>query len=488
MLAPGSALQESHTVLHAHLKSILFDCDPPLLPVLPLLTEIVEYGGYHGSVWSISPGPTLTGIPSGWTDRSQSYSSVLYVIWKQIIYMIDMSSAPLFTWIPFAGGSQRYGAISTTRVKAELYEPRAVCIDPSAATGAVFIADSRSIRYCDVVSNTMYLIAGAPDVGLVDDVGKRARFDLVNDLVSTQDGRTLYVLANQRIRRVDVSSCSVSTAGAGGARDGNHDGFGRDSSLQEATNLCFYRSSIVQPDSVLFIATTASIRQFNTTTSELSTLELVPKLKYFEPSGLGCTNGGIVIVACRDTQCVLSIDPTSGQVVRVAGCGVEGTLDGEVDDVARFAFRPFSCCVRVSDTEQYAYINESFSIRCVSLPPEFFVAPAPASSPAPLSATALSDTTSGSGAAASSVRAPTSKTSVLSPYATVSSDRPNRPSSSVHTTSSTTTAAASAPPPPPQPQPQSQQPHQSPPCQNDASAVTTPTPAKSDDTTGCSIQ
>ncbi len=145
-----------------------------------------------------------------------------------------------------------------------------ICVDPI-NPGCFFIGDASSVRYCDGKTISL-LVAGCAETGYVDGVGSAAQFSDVGGLLCGSDGQTLYVsdTDNLRLRTVDLKSRIVKTV-CGDGEYSDRDGYGVDASIKSPYGMCFDRSSLNAPESVLFVATAGGLRRFDTTTTELIT-------------------------------------------------------------------------------------------------------------------------------------------------------------------------------------------------------------------------
>ncbi len=144
----------------------------------------------------------------------------------------------------------------------EFLFPYSICVDPTNPK-CYYIGELTSIRHCD--GRKVSLIAGGEIAGFSDGVGGAARFQYVQGLLATSDGRALYVSegGNNRLRSIDLKTNLVTTICGDGQRE-NRDGVGTKASLDDPYEIAFDRSPdvSVQFESVLWIATTRSIRRF----------------------------------------------------------------------------------------------------------------------------------------------------------------------------------------------------------------------------------
>jgi hypothetical protein len=152
------------------------------------------------------------------------------------------------------------------------------------------------------------------------------------------------------------------------------DGIGLKCSLNDPQKLTFYRSRTAKPDSVLFIATQKAIRRFDIESGEMTTLQMKPpnkKYRRFNPSAIACTMNGILVFGCCKTYSLYTVDPSNGEVERIAGSGFNGERDG-------FGVHMRSACFRwimdlcIDEPSQRIFVVESKRIRSVTAPDDIF--------------------------------------------------------------------------------------------------------------------
>ncbi len=162
-------------------------------------------------------------------------------------------------------------------------------------------------------------------------MGSSARFNCVTGLLCHPNGTTLFVAdnANHRIRKVDLTSRSVTTIAGDGTYE-TRDGTGVKCSICTPRQLVFDRSPNVKPNSVLLISSRKAIRRFDTETGVVTTLKLHASTATgtaINPSSLAHTPSGHMILSCDDTHSLYLVDP-SGAVLTIAGTGKRGFMDG----------------------------------------------------------------------------------------------------------------------------------------------------------------
>jgi hypothetical protein len=94
-----------------------------------------------------------------------------------------------------------------------------------------------------------------------------------------------------------------------------------------------------------------------------------------QPTGIGATLRGVLIVTCSLTCSVYAIDPCTGQCERIAG--TRGEVDGSaelVDGPALQTILEYPHGVVIVDSECSAYITDAgqHAIRRITLPPSYF--------------------------------------------------------------------------------------------------------------------
>ncbi len=277
--------------------------------------------------------------------------------------------------------------------------PYSLCADPLKRNN-LYIGDYTSIRYWDSATDQVTLIAGDEKGGFVDGVGSNARFCQIAGLLCHPNGKTLFVCdsENHRIRKVDLTSRTVTTIAGDGKHDGR-DGSGMNCSIFAPQQLGFDRSANVTSNSVLFITSFLAIRRFDISTGILTTLfdgptyctrkglaineMMFDSLRQFSPCGLVNTPSGHLIVSCNTTSSLFLIDPSvpAPELIRVAGAGkddfgIEPIITREFGDVHGLVVAGSDRCLYVSD-------SWTATISRITLPAQLFVAPALASPVSP---------------------------------------------------------------------------------------------------------
>ena len=165
----------------------------------------------------------------------------------------------------FVAGSSN-GAHDGTGASAEFGEPLGVALD---ASGTLYVADSEnySIRQVTVpggVVTTPFDSITFLTPQTIDSTGTASRFVSPTDVVVV--GTTLYVadIAGSRIRAVDLSSTMTTTL-AGSDTKGHADGIGGTASFTEP-------SAIASDGTALYIGDGSTIRKIDLSTSTVTTI------------------------------------------------------------------------------------------------------------------------------------------------------------------------------------------------------------------------
>ncbi len=418
-----------------------------LVPVAGLVSLIVEYAVFMSRVWTgaalpptqiasvicctAGTHPTATGTVSGGGD------GIMPVLIGSLrsMYRVALSLPPYTSDVP---SSPVVESGEEMKIYAPFTQPIiAVCVDPLSAPSnqSYYIGDSRSIHRVEA-SGGGSLIVGSPlDADFGDGVGEAARFDWMCDMIcttkrtatppttnantsgaapATTDTAVLYVLANNRLRRVEVASQTVTTV-AGTGFDESRDGVGSTSAFANADSLCFdarpefcsaYSPATGELHTRIYIAEQSAIRVFDCTTRELSTLKLIPPIMTdadtgtavssspvsvattqplqafrFNPMQIKCTSRGVLIAACSVSHSLYAVHPNDGRMEKITGSrssgGGSGGGGGEAIDGVALTEARFSSIHHTGlfESEQILVVTEDFSprVRCVSLSPHFFL-------------------------------------------------------------------------------------------------------------------
>ncbi|WP_169311971.1 NHL domain-containing protein [Pseudopedobacter saltans] len=294
-----------------------------------LLTVLVPAGGSTGVLTitvknSTANGPAFTyGMPSADVDENGN----------EIEYTYLTST--------YAGANVA-GNVLGTLAEARFMLPNGVSFDPT--TGDLIVAD-RTAQAIKRISKAGIVtkIAGTGTAGRVDGDISIASFNNPYKTAVDKYGN-IYVAdnGNHRIRKIDLSTNTVSTiaGGAGAATSGYTDGIGANGLLNTPTGLA------VDDDLNVYVADAANhaVRKI-TPDGRVSTLAgngiagiadgIWPNVTVNRPTAVCMGKDGFLYSADRYGQRIRKIDVRTGKTVTIAGsggnaAGTGGHVDGEV--------------------------------------------------------------------------------------------------------------------------------------------------------------
>jgi hypothetical protein len=183
-----------------------------------IVTTLAGTAGNSGSTDGVGPAASFH-YPDGITTDGKN----LYVsdFGNNDIRKVEISTGAVTTLAGTVGNSGSADGIGST---ASFNHPRGITTDGS----SLYVVDgsNNTIRKIDIESGSVITIAGSAGiVGTVDGIGSSARFNYPCDI--TTDGTNLYVTdsINDTIRKIVISTSSVTTlagtAGSYGSTDGN---------------------------------------------------------------------------------------------------------------------------------------------------------------------------------------------------------------------------------------------------------------------------
>ncbi len=257
------------------------------------------------------------------------------------------AAVPVAPAVHFCGLEERGFAMGNRRT-ASFGLLTSVCRDPTNAAGTGFyIADSHSIRYFDEAKDAVSLIAGDASDGLVDGIGADARFQRIDSLIITSDGRALWVGERSGLRRVRVHTREVSTVWSG----------------LGVTTVCWDRALTVQPESAVYCVEPEwlSLYRFDIVKSEAVRCDVASEVGLI--GAVWTTPSGYLLLYPGDRYAqtfIHSYDPTTRQVERLDGLGTDVSSLAKLNETAR----TFVCTDSKLD-----------SIVTYTLPPQFFALP-----------------------------------------------------------------------------------------------------------------
>lgn len=233
-----------------------------------------------------------------------------------------------------------------------------------ASDGAnLYVADGDNdrIRKIELSSRTVTTLAGDGVAGFLDGPGSTARFDQPGGM--TTDGVSLFVADpnNHRIRRIDLATGVVSTF-AGSGTSGYLDGPGASARFNAPRDLTIAGANLYVADQ-----NGQRIRVVNLFSQEVSTLAgdgtsgfaegVGTAARFGDPYGIVSAAGNLYVVDARNRR-IRKVEIATGLVTTLAGTGVAGFADGE-GDVAQFN-EPDS---QIATDGSYLYVADLFNHR-----------------------------------------------------------------------------------------------------------------------------
>ncbi len=250
--------------------------------------------------------------------------------WSKRIRKVDAGTGIIST---IAGtGERSYGGDGGPATEAHLHHPRGVAID---GAGNVYIADADNhrIRKVDAATGTISTLAGITEV---EDGGPATSSRLVQPQGVAVDGTGhVYItdLWSHSIRRVDAFTGAISTlAGTGASGDGGDGGPASEAQLSEPEAV-----AVDSADNV-YIADSANqrIRRVDATTGTISTIAGSGHWDYGgdggpateahlrHPRGIAVDGAGNVYIADSGNHRIRKVDTATGTISTIAGTGEWG--------------------------------------------------------------------------------------------------------------------------------------------------------------------
>ena len=253
----------------------------------------------------------------------------------------------------------------------QLVQTRSVAVD---GTGHVYIADiwSHSIRRVDAFTGTISTFAGTGNRGYSGDGGPANEAQLSEpEAVAVDSAGNLYIAdsANQRIRRVDATTGTISTIAGMGYWD-----YGGDGGPATEAHLRHPRGVAVDGDGNVYIADTENnrIRKVDAATETISTIAGTGEWGYSgdggpatqaqlgTPQGVAVDGDGNVYIADIFNHRIRKVEAATGTISTIAGTGEQsGGGDGGPATEAQFS-EPHGVAL---DGDGHLYIADSSNHR-----------------------------------------------------------------------------------------------------------------------------
>ena len=213
-----------------------------------------------------------------------------------------------------------------------LVQPRSVAVD---GTGHVYITDlwSHSIRRVDAFTGAISTLAGTGARGYGGDGGPASEAQLSEpEAVAVDSADNVYIAdsANQRIRRVDATTGTISTIAGSGHWD-----YGGDGSPATESHLRHPRGVAVDGAGNVYISDSGNnrIRKVDAATGTISTIAGTGARGYggdggpateahlHHPLGVAIDGAGNVYIADADNHRIRKVDADTGTISTIAGTG-----------------------------------------------------------------------------------------------------------------------------------------------------------------------
>ncbi len=230
---------------------------------------------------------------------------------------LDLATGVVTTVVGLAG--QR-GSEDGLGGAARLYEPEGLAVSRDGSFALVADTGNHTIRRLDLASGALTTLAGQPRVsGTADGAGAQAQFSFPRGVAISPDGSFALVADSnsQTIRRIDLATAAVTTFAGGPGQAGGADGPPQDA------RFFFPRGLAISADGTFALVANFSgstIRRIDLTSGSVTTLaganrqtgandgaSLAARL-YF-PGGVGLTDSGTAVVADTYNHTIRRLDP-----------------------------------------------------------------------------------------------------------------------------------------------------------------------------------
>ncbi len=280
------------------------------LPVTQLLRIIAGYAGSFDTVKTVWEVSGISGLP-----LRPLYADSEAVIVEDLTCIYRVSRG---------GGAAKLLLAST-----DLGEPQAMCRDPLNSTG-YYIAYSFGVHYFDEAKNKLTPFVGGGVRGPIDGVGADAGFHLINSILITSDGATIWCGSQTGIRRIGTSNRRVTSH-----------------NVRSWTLLyCWDRAAGVEPDSAFYgprASLQAALVRYRISVTDTGSgsggggggVVVSGMLQFFSvpfaiKNVVSTSNGSLLLVEARgDTvmaflpAMIHSFDPATGEIERIYGVDVD---------------------------------------------------------------------------------------------------------------------------------------------------------------------
>jgi len=273
--------------------------------------------------------------PTGMTADGKN----LYVVdtGNSIIRKIELSTGAVTT---LAGKAGELGSTDGVGSAASFVNPSGVTMDGK----SLYVTDTgnSTVRKIDISTGTVTTLVGeVEEPGVVDGIGRTARF--VSPEGITTEGSNLYVAdsSGQNIRKIIISTGEVTSVAGEAGEKGTNDGVGMAARFINPQGLVTDGKNLYVTDiwtiRKIVLATMAVTKLAGTPGEEGHIDGLGGAAKFSYPSGI-VTDGTNLYVADRGSFAVRKVVLSTGAVTTLAGGGGEGGFMDGVGTAARFNY------------------------------------------------------------------------------------------------------------------------------------------------------
>ena len=328
-------------------------------------------------------GTTLTVAGGGYVDHFLAHlgklSNPLSVAVDSFgnVYVADTQNQRIRRVSGFGGGigtiagtgERGYGGDGGPATGAMLASPISVAVD---SAGNLYIADgwNRRIRKVDAAARTISTIAGTGDRGYGGDGGPATQARLSPSGVTVDGAGNIYIAdgANNRIRKVDAATGTISTIAGTGEW-----GYSGDGGQATRARLAFPNDVAVGATGDVYVSDNSNnrIRKIEAVTGTICTIAGTGEQGYggdggpateaglYSPGGVAVDGSGNVYIADSANHRIRKIDEATATISTIAGIGEGGySGDGGLATGARLSFpggvaTGSDCRVFIADSENH---------------------------------------------------------------------------------------------------------------------------------------